>query len=307
MGERKEKSAQRNIKNSVFCDLFAQKENTFQLYQVLHPEDSSATVDDIENVNIDNVLTNDIYNDLGFTVHDRLMILVEAQSTWTENILIRVLIYLAETYRRYARDNDIDLYSTTKAELPIPELYVIYTGDKTVPKQISLKRDFFSGASGIDAEVTVITESDSSDIVGQYIIFSKVVTEQIREKGPTREAVETAIKICQDKNILREYLKLHEGEVITMMMSLFDQEEVTRIYLAAQKREALQEGHQEGHQEGLQEGLQEGHQEGRIEGIQGAIEIMRGMGLQDREIAEKIRAQYGLTEEEADKLLVVKA
>ena len=76
-----------------------------------------------------------------------------------------------------------------------------------------------------------------------------------------------------------------------MMMSLFDQEEVTRIYLAAQKREALQEG----------------HQEGRIEGIQGAIEIMRGMGLQDREIAEKIRAQYGLTEEEADKLLVVKA
>ncbi|MEE3482026.1 MAG: hypothetical protein VZQ80_08565 [Lachnospiraceae bacterium] len=104
-----------------------------------------------------------------------------------------------------------------------------------------------------------------------------------------------------------------------MMMSLFDQDEVTKISLAAQRREGrqegLQEGIQKGHHEGLQEGLQvgrqeghqEGHQEGRQEGIEGAITIMRDMGLPDREIAEKIRDQYGLTEDEADKLLAVKA
>ncbi|MEE3481660.1 MAG: hypothetical protein VZQ80_06700 [Lachnospiraceae bacterium] len=72
-----------------------------------------------------------------------------------------------------------------------------------------------------------------------------------------------------------------------MMMSLFDQDEVTNIRIAAKEREAQQKALQEG--------------------IQGAITIMRDLGLPDREIAEKIRDQYGLTEEEADKLLAVKA
>ncbi|MEE3482025.1 MAG: hypothetical protein VZQ80_08560, partial [Lachnospiraceae bacterium] len=40
----------------------------------------------------------------------------------------------------------------------------------------------------------------------------KVFSEQIKEKGRTREAVEAAIRICVDRNVLREYLKQHEGE-----------------------------------------------------------------------------------------------
>lgn len=42
------------------------------------------------------------------------------------------------------------------------------------------------------------------------------------------------------------------------------------------------------------------------EGILGAVEIIRSMGLPDQDTAEKIRKQYGLSEE-ADKLLAVKA
>ena len=51
------------------------------------------------NVTIVNVLTDQIYNDLGFTVGNRLMILVEAQSTWSENIIVRALLHLAESDR----------------------------------------------------------------------------------------------------------------------------------------------------------------------------------------------------------------
>ena len=240
-----EKTAQRNIENSVFCDLFGQKENTFLLYKVLHPEDDSVTPDDIQDVSIDNVVTNDIYNDLGFVVRDRIVILVEAQSTWTLNILIRALIYLAETYRRYARENVIDLYASRKAELPNPELYVIYTGEKDVPPQISLKRDFFGDASVVDATVKVISDANPDDIVGQYIIFSKIITEQVHVYGPTREAVEAALRICRDQDVLQEYLRAHESEVITMAMSLFDQDEVTRIYVASQKKEARAEARSE--------------------------------------------------------------
>ena len=35
----------RNIKDSVFCDLFGRQEYLFQLYQALHPEDTETTID----------------------------------------------------------------------------------------------------------------------------------------------------------------------------------------------------------------------------------------------------------------------
>ena len=36
----------RNIKDSVFCDLFGMPEYLMQLYQVLHPDDTETTEDD---------------------------------------------------------------------------------------------------------------------------------------------------------------------------------------------------------------------------------------------------------------------
>ena len=50
---------------------------------------------------VQNRLTDNLYNDLGFIANNKLMILVEAQSTWTVNILVRVLLYLAQSYHEY--------------------------------------------------------------------------------------------------------------------------------------------------------------------------------------------------------------
>ena len=41
----------------------------------------------IEEITIYNVLVDGLYNDLGFRVGDRQIILVEAQSTWSVNII----------------------------------------------------------------------------------------------------------------------------------------------------------------------------------------------------------------------------
>ncbi len=38
---------------------------------------------------VSNVLVDDIYNDLGFTVGTTIMLLIEVQSTWTVNIIFR--------------------------------------------------------------------------------------------------------------------------------------------------------------------------------------------------------------------------
>ena len=55
-----------------------------KLYQILHPEDITATEDSLTDITIENVLTDNLYNDSGFIVNNKLMILVEAQSTWTD-------------------------------------------------------------------------------------------------------------------------------------------------------------------------------------------------------------------------------
>ena len=91
----------RKIKDSVFTNLFQDKKYLLQLYKTLHPEDSEAAEDDIKDVTIKHILVDSDYNDLGFSVCGRLVILVESQSTWTLNIIIRALMYLIQTYHDF--------------------------------------------------------------------------------------------------------------------------------------------------------------------------------------------------------------
>ena len=46
----------------------------------------------------------------------------------------------------------------------------------------------------------------------------------------TEKTVKETIRICKDRNILREYLTSREKEVVTIMMSLFDDEQIMRTY-----------------------------------------------------------------------------
>ena len=230
-------------KDSVFSDLFRIKTNLLKLYQTLHPEDTGVTEDSIKNVTIKNILTDNLYNDLGFMVGNKLLILAEAQSTWTMNILVRVLLYLAQSYHEYFLNTEQNYYKSKKVEMPKPEIYVIFTGERVhKPETISLSKEFFAGEE-IDLEIKakVIYESDSDDIINQYIIFCKVFNEQTRQHGMTSEAVEETIRICRDRDILREYLSERKKEVLTIMKFLFDQEEVMEMYVRDERNEAARE------------------------------------------------------------------
>lgn len=107
-GKRKGRSAEpraikRRFKDSVFCDLFPRARYTIGLYRELHPEDVVATEEHVDIVTISNVLVDAPYNDLGFAVGDRVMVLVEAQSAWTPNIALRAHMYYAQTLRDWSR------------------------------------------------------------------------------------------------------------------------------------------------------------------------------------------------------------
>ena len=229
----------RTIKDSVFTNLFKDKKYLIQLYQALHPDDKQTTEDDIKDITINNVLVDDIYNDLGFSVGNRLLILIEAQATWTVNILFRILMYLVQTYREYFRVTEQDIYNSTKLKIPKPELYIIYTGNrKERPEEISFSEEFFGGEDiCIDARAKIIYDGKEGDIIHQYVTFSKVCQEQVSIHGRTRKAIQEAIRICKDRNVLKEYLESKEKEVVNMMMELYDQEEVMRSYVKSKEHD----------------------------------------------------------------------
>lgn len=91
----------RKIKDSVFTNLFRDKKYLLQLYQALHPEDYGVTEENLADITLNHVLVGADYNDLGFSVRGRLIVLVESQSTWSVNIIIRAFLYLAQTYQDY--------------------------------------------------------------------------------------------------------------------------------------------------------------------------------------------------------------
>ena len=238
-----ENTPKRKIKDSVFTNLFQDKKYLLQLYKALHPEDTDVTEDEIADVTMKHVLIDADYNDLGFSVGNRLMVLVESQSTWTYNIIIRALMYLVQTYHDYFKRTNQNLYGSKKVIMPKPELYMIYTGDrKNVPDTISLSKDFFDGVTiSVDAEVKVLYQENEKNIVGQYIIFSKVYNEQRKRYGVTKQAIIETIGICKNRNVLKEYLENKEQEVVDMMMTLFDDEQILKAYVKDIKESTARE------------------------------------------------------------------
>lgn len=257
----------RTVKDSVFTSLFQEKKYLIQLYHALHPEDMDVTEESLTDITIKNVLTDNIYNDLGFMVGNRLMILVEAQSTWTMNIIIRALMYVAQTYHDYFVRTKQNLYKSTKVQMPEPEIYVIYTGKrKDRPPQISLSKEFFGGRECcIDVKVKMIYDGKEGDIINQYIAFTKVCNEQMTLYGRTREAILETIRICKDRDVLREYLESREKEVMDIMMLLYDEEEIMRSYVESEVYEATQRVTQQVTQQVTEQVTQQVSQQEKIE------------------------------------------
>ncbi len=241
--EKKESFAKYTAKDSVFGALFRDKKYLMQLYRALHPEDAETTEDALTDITIRNVLANGIFNDLAFRVGDKVMFLVEHQSSWTMNIIIRVLMYLVQIYHDYFEEQGADLYGSKKVHVPEPELYMIFTGERASrPETISLSKEFFGGKEcAIEVKVKVLYGGKGNDIISQYVNFTKVYNEQVKQYGRSREAVTETIRICKDRDVLREFLAGREKEVISIMMALFDEEKIMRTHIASEKKAASKE------------------------------------------------------------------
>lgn len=242
-------------KDSVFSFIFRQPENTRHLYLTLHPEDVDVTEADCKLVTLEHILTNGMTNDLGFQVRDKLILLVEAQSKFSINIALWMLLYLAATYKEYVEEHKLDLYGSKPVSIPRPELYMVYTGAPRQLPEILRLSDIYDGLGGAEVEIKVLRNTGAGNIVDQYIRFCEISDEQRKQYGYTMKAVEETLRICCDENILMPFLASRQKEVQDIMLTLFNQERITEIHEYNLMKEARQQGQQEGQQEGLEKGI----------------------------------------------------
>ena len=324
--EEESRTVKHSTRDSVFTALFRDKKNVFRLYKELHTEDTTTTVDDIIIDTLQSVLINDIYNDLGFLVYHadqaKLVVLAEAQTKWSNNLTLRILLYLAETYRRYLKANKLNEHLEEKVHLPKPELFVIYTGKKDVPDVISLADTYFNGESPVEIKVKILKTPSTDTIYGQYIGFCKVYEEQRKLFGKKLSCIKETIRICLEKGYLPQFLNEHKKEVDTMLSDLFDEQAMREAYDIALKAhlekkakaegiaKGIAKGRAEGIAEGREEGRAEGREEGRKEGREEGIKIGRAEGnlemlidlVRDGDLSiEKAASKAKLTVEEFKK------
>lgn len=218
----------------------------------LHP-DETVTEDDIEHVTLESVIMATLYNDVGFKVGNKIIMLVEQQSSWSENIVVRMFVYLAETYYDYFEDTEQSLYGTRKVKFPKPELYLIYSGEdkKDVPEELSLSKLFMGGDNSvIDVNVKVITDGKNGDIIQQYVRFTKVYNEQVKLYGRNAKAVSETIRICENEDVLSDYLRSRE-EVSGIMLAFSDIDKQFDLYVSNEKQFSKEEGIEIGKAEGM--------------------------------------------------------
>ena len=259
------KGINRKIKDTVFTALFKIPKYKLMLYKALNPKEKDIIETDIKTITLKTILTSGLYNDLGLLVKNKIIFLMETQSTWSINIIVRLFIYLSDTYKKYFKENNSNLYGTKKINIPIPELYVLYIGkEKIKKKEISLNEEYFGGKGPIDLKVKIITDRSKNDILKEYIEFANRCNEFRRKKQkPTEKEIISFINKCIKDNILREFLEEHKEEVMSIETMLFDQDYVSEMY----DREVFEEGKAAGMQQGEAKGKAEGIQQGIQQGI----------------------------------------
>ena len=95
----------RTYKDSLFRSIFKDKKRLSRLYKALSGNEISPK--DITINTLKGVFMNDVKNDISFLVGNRLVILLEHQSTWNPNMPLRFLWYLSKLYRLYVNKDMI--------------------------------------------------------------------------------------------------------------------------------------------------------------------------------------------------------
>jgi hypothetical protein len=256
-------SANRKYKSSVFSCLLSDEARLREVYGALAgidvPPDEPVTINTLSDV-----LFMEQINDVSFTIGDRLVVLIEHQSTINPNMPLRLLMYIARVYEKIIPRNTV--YKSDMIQIPRPEFYVLYNGvDPYEDKSLLKLSDMFAEiAPELRLELTVpvynINEGHNPEILKKsatldgYSVFIEKVREYYNEAGDLKAALKNAKKWCGEHGVLVEFLKEHGTEVDNMLITEWNTDEAKKVW----REEGIQKGIGIGRQEGIGIGIQKG-------------------------------------------------
>ena len=257
------KTVNRNYKDSLFRDIFNNEERLAEIYTGLLNDPINPH--DIQLTTLDWTFFTGIRNDVSFIVKEKHIVLLEHQSTCNENMPLRLLMYIAELYRRYV-DADA-IYRQTRILLPAPKFYVFYNGEKEMPAQWPLRlSDAFDGNEGdieLVAEVININDAphrllfEKCRALKAYSVFVAQFRGYVRNGKSLEEAVSLAVRYCVENDYLGDYFRQRQKEeVFDMMNFVWNQERALEI----RAEEAMQQGMEKGIEKGMEKGMAETQQ-----------------------------------------------
>ena len=257
----------RHHRDTLFRGIFKNPKNFLQLLEKCTGGKTSLTVDDIKPFDLDSEVSIRIRrNDVSFITKDnRLIILVEHQSTINPNMALRLFLYYVELLQLWIKLNEINLYSKQKiSALPIPEFYVAYNGKGMLKEEVSV---FSLSHTGIKLDIAVkiidirfenLKSKETENALTGYSYFYKVYDESKKEGMDNQEAFGKARKECMKQGYLTGFIE--KEDFIMFYKDILDYDTQLRA-----------------------EGRDEGRSEGRSEGIfDAAIKFLKkGMSLED--------------------------
>jgi len=245
----------RTYKDSLFRNIFNNKARLRNLYEALSGRKLAAR--DIHINTLRGTFFSDIKNDISFRVKGRLVVLIEQQSTWNPNMPLRFLWYLAKLYRRQVpRDMQ---YHIKLVPLETPEFYVLYNGREIEPlyQVLRLEDAFEETPAGdsllrLDVPCYNLNAAPGNELLDRcyelrsYSVFVAKVREG-KDSGMTLDtAVIAAMRYCITHDLMADYFKENESEVLDMVSAKWDWNEALRIAREDAAEMAREEGMEKG-------------------------------------------------------------
>lgn len=293
----------KNYKDSVFTKLFSNKKELLNLYNAIKDTNYNINDTDINIVTLENILFMDRKNDLCFTINDKLVVLIEHQSSINNNMPLRFLFYITREYEKILDDKNI--YKSNLIKIPTPEFIVLYNGKNEYPKSNKLYlSDAFYYKDNLNLELVVDVINinydvhniilDKSNTLNGYSYFVYLVREyqkqfktKIEKSDLLEYSIKKAIETCIEKNILNDFLKSNGSEVINMLSVEFNLDVAKEVW----KEEAFQDGFENGIKQGIEQGILK------------QIEMLKGLNFDNSKIITEIQKYYSLSADEIEKLL----
>ena len=292
------KDVERNYKDTVFVTVFKEKKCLIELYNAIFDTNYDENTP-LDIVTIKDVLFRTLKNDVAFTLGDCFVVLIEHQSTLSDNLPLRDLLYVSTLFKRM-----IDLkrlYRKKALMIPRPQFIVLYNGPTDMPEYQELRlsdaylgelREGEEDALQLVVKVYNINSRKNAEILKkcetlrQYSRFVDIMRSYQKVDRLTNETMVEIMKRCQKDGILTDFFREYGTELIEMLFK-----ELTR-------EEDLEISRLDGYDAGLKEGEKSGFSKGEQKA---AFEIARNM-KKEKVAPDMISRITGLTMAEVNAL-----